>query len=133
MYSVFKQIVAVNFLPSRCKPGCSSTALSSDPLNLDSPHLNGKIERSHKTDLVEFYATQDLHDQELDLRLSEWQHFYNWHRPHSSLSNKTPVEKWLELAEKTPFWDQVEAQYLLNKERIQEQNYKLDLALRKLK
>ncbi len=103
------------------------------PIKPRSPHLNGKVERSHKTDLLEFYTIQDLNDPELDLRLAEWQHFYNWHRPHSSLGGKTPNEKCHELDDKTPFWDQVEGQYLLKAERIQEQNYKLDLALRKLK
>jgi len=103
------------------------------PIKPRSPHLNGKVERSHKTDLLEFYAVQDLQDPELAGQLDEWQHFYNWHRPHSSLGGKTPNEKCAELSEKTPFWNQIEAQYLLKPERIQEQNYKLDLALRKLK
>ncbi|MEM7019155.1 MAG: IS481 family transposase, partial [Pseudomonadota bacterium] len=49
------------------------------------------------------------------------------------LGGKTPNEKCSELAEKTPFWDQVEAQYLSKPERIQEQNYQLELELRKLK
>jgi transposase InsO family protein len=33
------------------------------PIKPRSPHLNGKIERLHKTNLIKFYATQDLHDQ----------------------------------------------------------------------
>lgn len=63
------------------------------PVKPRSPHLNGKIERSHKTDLQEFYATQDLKDPDLEIKLFEWQHFYDWHRPHSSLGGKTPNEK----------------------------------------
>ena len=30
------------------------------PVKPRSPHLNGKVERSQKTDLEEFYATADL-------------------------------------------------------------------------
>lgn len=40
-----------------------------------SPHLNGKVERSQKTDKIEFYAVCDLDDPELSDRLAEWQ-FY---------------------------------------------------------
>ena len=47
------------------------------PIKPRSPHLNGKIERSHKTDLQEFYATQSLDDPDLEMRLFEGQHFYN--------------------------------------------------------
>jgi transposase InsO family protein len=42
------------------------------------PHLNGKVERVQKTMLIEFYATANLDDPQLSLRLAEWQHFYNW-------------------------------------------------------
>lgn len=66
------------------------------------PHLNGKVERSQQTDKVEFYPTVDLKDSELALRLEEWQFDYSWHRPHSSLGGKTPVELCCELTEQTP-------------------------------
>ena len=103
------------------------------PIKPRSPHLNGKVERSHKTDLLEFYSAEDLNDPELGARLGEWQHHYNWHRPHSSIGGIPPIDRCIELSEKTPFGDQVEEQYLQKDERIQEQNYKLDLTLRKLK
>jgi transposase InsO family protein len=32
------------------------------PIKPRSPHLNGKVERSQRTDLDEFYATVDLSD-----------------------------------------------------------------------
>ena len=38
------------------------------------PHLNGKVERSQKTDLEEFYPTVDLKAADLENLLSEWQH-----------------------------------------------------------
>ncbi|MFV0644580.1 MAG: IS481 family transposase [Sphingomonadaceae bacterium] len=103
------------------------------PIKPRSPHLNGKVERSHKTDLQEFYATQDINDPELERRLDEWQMFYNWHRPHSSLGGKTPSEKCHELSERTPFRDEIEALYDPEKETIREQHYLTDLAIRKLK
>ena len=58
-----------------------------------SPHLNGKVERSQKTDLEEFYPTVDLGANNLEDLLSEWQHYYNWFKPHSSLEGKSPDER----------------------------------------
>jgi transposase InsO family protein len=99
-----------------------------------SPHLNGKVERSQKTDLEEFYAIADLSDFEnLREELAQWQFFYNWQRPHGSLKGKTPSEIVANLGEKTPFSDEVLGNYNLNNERIQIANYQIDLAMRKLK
>jgi transposase InsO family protein len=103
------------------------------PIKPRSPHLNGKVERGHKTDLLEFYATADLDDPSLHDRLDEWQHFYNWQRAHSSLGGKTPMDRWYELSNKIPYWDDVERNYIPDNEPTREQNYKLDLAARKLK
>lgn len=58
---------------------------------------------------------------------------YNWHRPHSSLGGKTPLERVCELSDKTPFKDEVTSNYNSLKERIQEHNYQIDLLTRKLK
>ncbi|WP_420322202.1 IS481 family transposase [Flagellimonas sp.] len=102
------------------------------PIKPRSPHLNGKVERVQKTDLQEFYAVEDLKDPKLSENLEYWQFHYNWHRPHSSLNGKTPMEKVCELSSKTPLWDDVETMYDGSRERIQEQNYIADLALRKL-
>lgn len=76
-----------------------------------SPHLNGKVERSQKTDLDEFYATVDLKSSDLKMQLLEWQHYYNWHRPHSSLNGRTPMDKTFDLIGDPPFWDEVEKHY----------------------
>ncbi len=66
-----------------------------------SPHLNGKVERSQKTDKSEFYPTIDVSVglQELDLLLAEWQHYYNWERPHSSLNGLTPIDRITEISD----------------------------------
>ena len=103
------------------------------PIKPRSPHLNGKVERSQKTDVQEFYSTVHLDDPELEIKLEEWQFHYNWHRPHGALQGKTPIKKYNELSSKTPLWEEVGAEYNPNKERIQEQNYRLDLEIRKLK
>lgn len=98
-----------------------------------SPHLNGKVERSQKTDKMEFYATVDLNSNSLDDLLADWQHYYNWLRPHSAHNGKTPMEKYFELSEKTPFSNEVLNNYDRTKERIQHPNYKLDLEIDRLK
>jgi transposase InsO family protein len=98
-----------------------------------SPHLNGKVERSQKTDLDEFYTMVNLKDPNLPDRLQEWLHYYNWERGHGSLHDQTPMERYFLLSEKTPFSDEVEAAYDPEKERTQDPNYQVDLKLRKLK
>jgi transposase InsO family protein len=98
-----------------------------------SPHLNGKVERSQKTDKAEFYSMIDLSAEDLEDQLAEWQHYYNWHRPHSAHHGKSPMEKYFELADQTPYSDEVIKNYNASSERLQEANYKVDLALRKLK
>lgn len=103
------------------------------PIKPRSPHLNGKVERSQRTDLDEFYPTVDLKDPKLDDRLSEWQHYYNWDRPHSSLNGKTPIERLHELSDKVLFWDDVNLKFEPAKEHLQNQSYYADLAFRKLK
>ncbi len=44
-----------------------------------SPHLNGKVESSQKTDKSEFDPTINLNMglEQLDMLLSEWLHYYN--------------------------------------------------------
>lgn len=76
-----------------------------------SPHLNGKVERSQKTDKTEFYATIDLASDNLSALLAEWQHYYNWIRPHGAHKGKTPMDRYFELSEKTPFSDEVAENY----------------------
>jgi transposase InsO family protein len=103
------------------------------PIKPASPHLNGKVERTQRTDLDEFYTTVDVGVPELADRLAEWEFYFNWHRPHSSLGGKTPSEKYSSLINQTPFWEEVAAMYNPTKERIILQNYRLDAALKLLK
>lgn len=68
-----------------------------------SPHLNGKVERSQRTDKEEFYSTVNLNLDELkNETLPEWQHYYNWQRAHGSLKGKTPMDIVCERLEQAP-------------------------------
>ena len=60
------------------------------------PHLNGKVERSHRVDDQEFYQLLDKDGISDDIhlfneKLREWEDYYNYHRPHGALDGQTPV------------------------------------------
>jgi transposase InsO family protein len=64
------------------------------------PHLNGKVERSHRVDAEEFYQlldrdgiTDDIHL--FNAKLRKWENYYNYHRPHGVLDGQTPYERLL--------------------------------------
>jgi len=64
------------------------------------PHLNGKVERSHRVDDEEFYqlldrdgVTDDIHL--FNEKLKAWEDYYNYHRPHGALGGQTPYERLL--------------------------------------
>jgi transposase InsO family protein len=58
-----------------------------------SPQLNGKVERSHRTDQTEFYQLLTYTDDvDLNAKLEAWENFYNYDRPHISHNGKTPYE-----------------------------------------
>ena len=55
------------------------------------PQLNGKVERSHRSDGQAFYQLLSYKgDVDLEAKLVEWEHFYNFHRPHGAHNGKTP-------------------------------------------
>jgi transposase InsO family protein len=58
-----------------------------------SPQLNGKVERSHRTDQDEFYQLLTYTDDvDLNKKLKSWEEFYNFNRPHGAFEGKTPYE-----------------------------------------
>lgn len=99
------------------------------PIRPGSPHLNGKVERSQQTDRIEFWATADLADPKLSDQLEEWQMYYNWHRPHTSLNGRIPMDVCCALFEETPYWEDIYDGYDSNKEPFRERDYKLDCQL----
>lgn len=64
-----------------------------------------------KTALEEFWPTVDLKDPELDSRLAEWQHFYNWERPHDSLGGLAPIDRLCQLIHQAPTGEEIAAAY----------------------
>ena len=102
------------------------------PIKPRSPHLNGKVERTQRTDLDEFYSTVDIKDPDLPNLLSQWQFYYNWLRSHSSLKVQTRIQVINSLSNKTPLWEEVDDMYDPSRERIRDQNYWIDFRLNKL-
>jgi transposase InsO family protein len=103
------------------------------PIKPRSPHLNGKVERTQRTDLEEFWATVDPKSPDLRQRLDEWQHFWNWHRPHTALGGRSPIDRVCELTAITPSAEAVDAAYDPAKERIRVANYATDTTLARVK
>jgi transposase InsO family protein len=62
------------------------------------PEVNGKVERSHKTDSQEFYQGRRFkHKRDLVRKLKKWETEYNEDRPHLALKGMTPAERLREL------------------------------------
>jgi len=59
-----------------------------------SPNINGRVERSHKTDQREVYSRLDNFNDIIRLKKMNTEHCirYNTYRPHESLLNKTPLQ-----------------------------------------
>jgi len=58
------------------------------------PRTNGKAERFIRTALQEWaYARTYQNSVERSHQLPRWLHEYNWHRPHTSLAQKSPISR----------------------------------------
>jgi transposase InsO family protein len=58
------------------------------------PRYNGQVERSHRTDMEEFYRRASFKDhQELSQKFFRYLRYYNESRPHMSLDMLTPLQK----------------------------------------
>ncbi len=54
------------------------------------PQLKGIVERSHRTDQEEFYQLLTYKDNaDLEKKLTVWEQFYNFTRPHTAYIGKT--------------------------------------------
>jgi hypothetical protein len=58
---------------------------------------------------------------------------YNWQRPHSALSGRSPIDHVCELLPKTPLAEQVWDAYLPSREPIRTQDYRWDSTFARLK
>ncbi len=71
--------------------------------NIGTPTDNPRVERSHLTDELEFYqkgGTKKTFEEQREAMV-EWEHFYNFIRPHQALGYLTPME-FYELWKKDP-------------------------------
>jgi len=60
------------------------------------PESNGRVERSHRTDDEEFYNLNPVKNPHVwKYRISNWEKFYNFYRPHQALDNVSPYQYWL--------------------------------------
>ena len=58
-----------------------------------SPQLNGKVERSHRSDQEEFYPLLTSRgDVDLGRKLAQWERFYNYDRPHGAFHGRHPMK-----------------------------------------
>jgi len=58
------------------------------------PALNGKVERSHRTDNVQFYDHRRFYRMgPLQDQFNLWIDYYNHHRPHWGIKGQTPSQK----------------------------------------
>jgi transposase InsO family protein len=94
------------------------------PIKPKSPHLNGKVERTHQTDKAEFWSLIDLTNTSLNLnKLAQaWQDFFNHKRPHSALNGKSPWKKYLENKDKIPIQPEVTQEFWDSDEQILPRN-----------
>src|SRR5690606_22371516 len=96
-------------------------------------NLNGKAEQTQRADREKFWDTVDLKDPKIEAKLPEWQHHWNWHRPHTALGGQSPIERVCELLDKTSLVEAVEASYNSSREHIRAADHQLDLTLAQLK
>ena len=108
-------------------------AIKFRPLPPRSPRLNGKVERTQRSDLEEFWATADPRAADIEDLLAEWQHFWNWDRLHMALGGNTPIDHICERLAKTPLADEVDARYDPKRERFRVADYGVDMTLLQLK
>lgn len=99
------------------------------PIPPRSPHLNGKVERSQLTDLVEFWSRHSPKEEAIQQRIEEWQFIYNYRRSHGRLGGKTPAGKIGDVGERAPLSELVVAAYDEARERIQYSDWKKDQAM----
>jgi len=77
----------------------------------------------------EFWPWVEPNAHTLEQQLREWQHHYNWERPHSALDGDTPIDLCCDLIARPPLREEVAANFNTDDERIRVQHQPTDLAL----
>jgi len=78
---------------------CASWALRHKRTRPYTPRTNGKAERFIQTALREWaYRWPYANSNTRTAALSAWVHYYNWHRPHTSLGRRSPWTRFQEAA-----------------------------------
>lgn len=73
---------------------CEAAGIRHRTIRPRSPHLNGKVERSHRIDEEEFYRGRRCRSvAELRTRHRRFNQFYNTARPHGGHNGLTPLER----------------------------------------
>jgi transposase InsO family protein len=73
---------------------CEAAGITHRTIRPRSPHLNGKVERSHRIDTEEFYRRRRARTvAELVKQHRRFNTFYNTARPHGGLDGLTPLER----------------------------------------
>ena len=90
------------------------------------------VERVQRTALEEFWPTVELDDPQLGQRLDEWQHFYNWQRPHDSLGGRSPIDRICERLQQTPLQADVNDAFDPSKEPLRTNDHAWDVEWRML-
>lgn len=72
---------------------CNDIGIEHIYIKSGSPNLNGKVERSHRTDKQEFYQLIEYKsDVDLTKKIKIWENFYNFNRLHKSHGGLTQYE-----------------------------------------
>jgi transposase InsO family protein len=100
----------VEFLADKVRARLLQLGIKHRPIRPASPHLNGKVERAQTTVLAEFYASTSLESPSWAEDRGLWLVDYHYRRVHGALG-KTPLQRWSERNEKTPYWDAVIEQF----------------------
>ena len=83
----------INYRSPVTSPHCLDQGMRHVYIKPRSPQLNGKVERSHRSDQEEFYQLLTYkNDVDLNEKLEAWEHFYNFNRPNGAFDGKTPYE-----------------------------------------